>query len=510
MRFRKYTLPTKMNSKLPKKLPRLLLLLAILSIPFATGYSQELITMERAMEIAAENSPSLQQSKLAYEQSQQKLNAQRARLKSQFSLTLDPISYNKTNSFDQQTSEWYLNESARSAGTLAINQRILPTDGVISLHNTFSYNYNYSESNRAVDPLSETFENRLLLSLTQPIFTYNRTKMELRTVQLNNESAYLRYQLQKLNLERNVAEQFYTVHSQKMRLSIANEELINNESSYAIIKNKVEGGLLALEELYQAEVNLATSRSSVFNASLNYQNTMDQFKVLVGMPVTDSFLIVVDIIADSVYIDEAMATRYALENRMELREREISIEQSMFDLIQAKSTNEFAGSISASFGMQAVNPNIENLFDKPTNTPSVGLSLAVPLFDWGERKSEIKAAEASLQRTEIDLEIEKIDIVVNIRAIVRSLENLINQVEIQQKTVKNATLTYDINLERYRNGDLTSLDLGIIQNQLSDKKMALTNAIINYKLELLNLKIQTLYDFENLVSIVPEKYLEEK
>ena len=66
-------------------------------------------------------------------------------------------------------------------------------------------------------------------------------------------------------------------------------------------------------------------------------------------------------------------------------------------------------------------------------------------------------------------------------------------------------LTYDINLERYRNGDLTSLDLGLYQSQLSDTKMALTNAIIDYKIELLNLKIQTLYDFETHSSIIPEE-----
>jgi outer membrane protein len=137
----------------------------------------------------------------------------------------------------------------------------------------------------------------------------------------------------------------------------------------------------------------------------------------------------------------------------------------------------------------------------------VGLTLNIPIFDWGERKSEIKAAEAAVKSSEIDLEVEKTDIQVNVRSIIRSLKNLENQIVIQQKTVENANLTYDINLERYRNGDLTSLDLGMYQNQLSDRKMALTNAIINYKLELLNLKIQTLYDFEKDVSIIPNELL---
>jgi hypothetical protein len=47
------------------------------------------------------------------------------------------------------------------------------------------------------------------------------------------------------------------------------------------------------------------------------------------------------------------------------------------------------------------------------------------------------------------------------------------------------------------------MDLNLFQNQLSEKKMNLTNSLISYKLELLNLKIQSLWDFENNSSFVP-------
>lgn len=490
--------------KFSKSIPGILSVAAFLVFSPGAG-AQELLNMEKSLEIAMENSPNMKQTELALVRSQEKLNAQRARLKSQLSMTLNPFEYEKTNRFDQQTSEWFLNESASSAGTFTVSQRFLPTDGTISLRNRFSYDYSFTESAFAADPVSKTFNNRLNLSITQPIFTYNRTRMELQSMELDYEAALLRYLLIKLSLERDVAQDFYSVYSSQMRLSIAQEELKNNEDSYEIIKNKVDGGLLALEELYQAEVNLATSRSSVFNAELNLQNRKDQFKVLIGMPLTDDFLIMTEVSVDTIPVDQDQAIEHALANRMELRQREIDIENANFGLIQSKSVNEFAGSISASLGIQSNEERINNLFDKPTNTPSIGLTLNIPIFDWGERKSEIKAAEASLQSAEIDYEVEKIDIQVNIRSIVRSLKNLENQIEIQRKTVENAKLTYDINLERYRNGDLTSLDLGMYQNQLSDKKMALTNAIIDYKIELLNLKIQTLYDFEMQQPIIPEQ-----
>jgi outer membrane protein len=486
---------------------RVLLLAGILALFGVVMEAQALLTIDKSMEIAVDNSPDMQQTELSLVRSQERLNAQRARLKSQFSITLDPFEYEKTNRFDQQTSEWYLNESASSGGTFAINQRILPTDGELMLVNRFSYDYSFTESAFAADPLSKTFNNRLYLQFTQPIFTYNRTRMETEKLELEYEASLIRYLLMQLTLERNVAQEFYSVYSNQMSLEIAREDLKNNEESYEIIKNKVDGGLLALEELYQAEVNLATSHSGVFNSELTLANSLDQFKVLIGLPLDTTLLVAAEILADTIPVNQELAITHALENRMELREREIDLENANFDLIVAKSTNEFAGSVTASFGVQGNDEQFSNLFETPTNTPAIGLTLNIPLFDWGERKSEIKAAEASLQSSQIDYQVQRTDIEMNIRSVVRSLKNLENQIEIQEKTVENAELTYDINLERYRNGDLTSLDLGMYQNQLSESKMALTNAIINYKIELLNLKIQTLYDFEKQTPIIPEELL---
>jgi outer membrane protein TolC len=329
--------------------------------------------------------------------------------------------------------------------------------------------------------------------------------METETLELEYESSLIRYLLMRLTLERNVAQDFYSVYSNQMSLEIAKEDLKNNEESYAIIKNKVDGGLLALEELYQAEVNLATSRSGVYNAELNLEDSKDQFKVLIGLPLDTSFLVAAEILADTVPVNQELAISHALANRMELRERQIDLENANFDLIVAKATNEFAGSVTASFGVQGNDEQFSNLFDTPTNTPAIGITFNIPIFDWGERKSEIRAAQASLESTQISYDVERKDIVMNIRSVVRSLKNLENQITIQRISVENAQLAYDINLERYRNGDLTSLDLGMYQNQLSESKLSLTNAIINYKIELLNLKIQTLYDFEKQIPIIPEE-----
>ncbi len=49
------------------------------------------------------------------------------------------------------------------------------------------------------------------------------------------------------------------------------------------------------------------------------------------------------------------------------------------------------------------------------------------------------------------------------------------------------------------------MELNLYQNQLSSQKVALSQALINYKIELLNLKIQSLYDFEKNEAIIPSE-----
>ena len=102
-----------------------------------------------------------------------------------------------------------------------------------------------------------------------------------------------------------------------------------------------------------------------------------------------------------------------------------------------------------------------------------------------------------------NLDEEKKSITLEVRQICRNLPTLIRQIEIKQKNIENAEHTYEINLEKYRNGNLTGMELQQYQNQLTTAKQEYTNAIIDYKLELLNLKIQTLWDFETNQSYLP-------
>lgn len=481
----------------------LLILLTMLVIMSAGA--QEILTLEKALQVAESGSPDLQRSILNRERFSKTLEAQRAALKSRFSLDVTPVAYSRNRRFDNRVSQWYTNENFQTNTLFRVVQPILPTDGTISLTNEFGWQHNYSD---ATDIESQVFYNNLYLNLNQPLFTYNRQKLELKELELNFENANISYAIQRLNLERNVTQFFYNVYMTQMNLNIAREELKNTENSYGIIRNKVDAGLAAMEEQYQAELNLATAKSSLQNAEVNYENAKDQLKLYLGMDLYEDFAILANVAVNPVQVDLERAIQSGLKSRMELRQRQIDVESSMFELIRTRSLNEFRGDINLRLGISGDNRNLEQIFDSPTNSPSVAVSFSIPLFDWGEKKARIAAQEASMQMQQLNFTDEQNQIIISIRQAFRNLQNQLNQIEIAEQSQTNAQLTYEINLERYENGDLTGMDLNLYQTQLSERKLAYAQALINYKVELLNLKIQSLFDFENNQAIIPsELYL---
>jgi len=494
---------------LQKKLIQRGLLLFIFCQLLLSANGQQILTLDKALDIARSNSPDIRRSLLNLERSEQTLKAQNAALKSNFSLSVSPFSYDQTRSFDNFNAKWFTSKTTQSSGTFMVSQPFLPTDGTISLVNRFGWqNKSSIQGLNSID--SKAFTNYLSLSITQPIFTYNRTKLQIKELELDLENAQLSYAMQKLNMEKQVTQFFYDVYLAQMNLSISQDEFNNTQKSYEITQNKVTAGIAAKEELYQAELNFATAKSTLQNAQVNLDNLKDQFKQYIGMDIMDEITVMTDVTMSPVVVDMKKAIDFGLSSRMELRQRAIDIENSQFDLIKTKSLNEFKGDVSLSLGITGDNEKLKNIYDNPTNNPRVSVSFNIPLYDWGEKKARIKAQEAVIETQKLSETEQRKQITLDIRKVYRSLQNLVNQIDIAKQNEKNAQLTYEINLERYANGDLTSMDMNLFQTQLSQKKMSYAQSLIDYKIELLNLKIQSLFDFEKNEPIIPETIIQKK
>ena len=248
--------------------------------------------------------------------SQENLNAQNAALKSQFSLSVNPIGYSQNREFNDLISKWNSTKTTESYGLFTISQPIVLTDARVSLTNRFGYKDSYSEYTNTT---TKGFSNNLSLNLDQPLFTYNRTKLQLKELELALENSQLSYAIQLLSLEKGVTQAFYYVYQQQQSLDIANQAFENMQKSYEVSKNKVDAGISAREEMFQAELNLATTKSDYENRQVALENAKDEFKILIGMSLYDDLIVLPNIAVDTVQVDIAFAIDQGLANRMELQ-----------------------------------------------------------------------------------------------------------------------------------------------------------------------------------------------
>ncbi len=472
--------------------------LASMAFP-AMAQARRVLTLEDALATAMERSPRIKHSKLDLERSEASLTAANARLKSKFSLAVTPIEYSNFTQFNDLFSTWYTQETTESYGTFQIDQPIKWTDGTLSLINRFSWKDSYSEYN---DERNKSYSNNLYINLQQPLFTYNRTKMNLRSLELDLENSKLAYALEKLSIEKTVLEGFYEVYETKKQLEIAVEEYDNNRERHEISRNKVDAGIASLDELYQSELDLANAYSSMANYQVSLENAYDRFKQLLGIDLDEEIEIEADISYRECPVDLQTAISHGLKHRAELRQRQIDIEYAEDALVRAGAKNEFLGNINLSYGTTGTDETISNIYDSPDKNQQVSVSFEVPLWDWGEKKADMRASRASLESSRLSLAEEENSILISIRQAYRSLENQVIQIDIARQNVKRSESTYAINLEKYRNGDLSSYDLNQYQNQLSRTRLSEVSALIRYKQYLLDMKIQSLWDFEKNRSVV--------
>jgi len=288
----------------------MLLLLTTLGVATSEAIAQKKLTLSDAIQIAQQSSRNIKKSQLNLYGSQRSLDAQRLSLKSKFALDVTPFDYNRNRNFNDLFSTWNTNEDYNSFANLSVSQPIYATDGRISLINRLGYRDNYSEFQ---DIRTKTFSNNLYLQLDQPIFTYNRTKIQLKELELNLENATISNALQLLTLEQNVTQSFYTFYQRQNSLQISKDEYENQKISYEIIKKKVDADLLAQEELYQAELNLATSKSTMENNEVLMVNAADDLKLLLGMDLTQEIAVEIDINFVIRKVDINQGLVYAIE-----------------------------------------------------------------------------------------------------------------------------------------------------------------------------------------------------
>ncbi|MDR2622367.1 MAG: TolC family protein [Dysgonamonadaceae bacterium] len=467
------------------------------------------LTLEESIEIAKKKS--YRMLILAEELNIAEFNLKSAtsRLKTHINLNLSLPQYTETvrQKADSTGVFFSVKELTYSSG-LTINQP-LPTDGNIFIQSGLSSFMDYYTGIR-----SSNLNTRL--GFRQPLdalYGYNSIKSALKSAQLAYEQSNKSLKREELNLVYDVSSAYYNLLSLQKRTEIARLDLDRQTEAFEISKNKYEAGLIREVDALQMEVDLAEAQSNYDMAILAQTSSTNSFKELLGIQLNDRVMLNSQLDYQVIVVDSEKAVQLALENRLEIREREIQIDLQKLEIKRQRAAGMVRGNIEAYFEKVGVASSasttniiqsIENSytnFSKRPNNYGIGFTLSIPILDWGENRSLVRAANARLNEYFLRKEQVERDIETDVRNLAAGINSNLKRLQLLEKNVSVAEKSFEITLQRFSDGDIDSQSLALERNRLNTAYISHLNAYINYQLALADLMRKTFYDFKNERSV---------
>lgn len=463
------------------------------------------LDLAKSIELAKEKSLSMQSLIQDFKIAEYNLKSATSKFKTHVSMNFVSPQYTETvRQYEDSTGiSFYPVKQLNYQGNLVVNQQ-LPTDGYVYMRSGVSNYDDYYSS------LRSTYLNTRF-GLVQPIdalYGYNATKSALKQAKLAYESSQKGLKREELNLVYQVTSVFYSLLSVQKSAEIARLDLDRQKEAFEISQNKYAAGLIREVDALQMEVDLAEAKNNFDMAVVNESSAMNVFKDVVGLELSDSVSLSSELKYEVVIVDPDKAVQMALENRLEIREQDIQIELNKMNVKRQRAEGMIKADLTAYYekiGVSGQNINtsfktaVSNSYEDFLNRPQnfgLGISVTVPILDWGENRALVNAAKARLKKTEIQKTEMNRSIEREVRNLVADLNSSLKRLQLLEKNVVVAEKSFEITRQRFSDGDIDSQALALERNRLNTAYNNHLRAYIDYQLMLSDITRKTFYDFK--------------
>jgi len=459
-------------------------------------YAQRVIHLEEALSIALGESYSKQTAANSLHYSQKSLEAQKLALMSNVSLNLNLPTYYRqlSQNFNPitQTNEYFNTESTTIGGALSLNQPVIYTGGTISLSGSM-------KGNRQITTLggsSDTYYSDLSISIYQPIFQINTMQRTLEKAEINLKKAERSYTQTEKDIVYNVTSSFFNLIKLKKSIEIGQEKVKLTEDAYKTAASKFKVGLTSEDQALQLDLSLASARNDLVNAQQSFEDAKNEFKLLIGIPLSELVDVEGEISFAPVQINEEEAIQAALKNRSEILNAEMDIYMNQLDTEEINARTNIQANISASYGVNKNAPAFNDVFNRLDDSRYISLNMKVPVFDWGKNRRDVEASKALGMQTKATLQYMKEAIKKDVLSAINKIKSARTRVEVLGKTVEMSEKNYKICLDKFKTGSLSSNELSQSQIKVTEAKMNMLSALIDYRLSITDLERKTLTKYQ--------------
>jgi outer membrane protein TolC len=178
---------------------------------------------------------------------------------------------------------------------------------------------------------------------------------------------------------------------------------------------------------------------------------------------------------------------------LELRRRQIEAQRA---IAEARGNNGLRIGLNASLGFTQTGSNLSDVYSNTLDQEVVGLSLGVPIADWGKTRARRSIAESNQQLETVNIRQEEITFEREVLIKAQQFSLLRDQVALAARSLEVAQKRQEMTRNRYYIGKIGITELNIAVSEQDAARRAYAGALQNYWLAYYELRLLTLYDFE--------------
>ena len=285
--------------------------------------------------------------------------------------------------------------------------------------------------------------------------------------------------------------QLFTVYFEVARVSenieVLKETFENTEDRLTRAEYSFEYGQNNKLAILNAQVDLVNDSINLMNERQTLKNTQRDLNLLLNRELSTGFMVDTTVVFTSpIVLEEFLRDGEANNIRMLQAEKNIMIND--YSLKAGKSVFLPTIGLTGSYGWNEGNFPATNFLASNTSTGfSAGVNLSWNLFDGGNGITQIKNAKILLDSQEILEQQIKLEVRRDIANAKGTHENRLQVFQLQEQNVATATNNYERSNERYKLGQITSVELRQAQINLLNAKTSRSLAKYNAKLAELQL-----------------------
>lgn len=406
-------------------------------------------------------------------------------------LSSSPFTYNQSYEFDQSLKKYVPDQSLTSTGNLSLSQNLAFSGGSLSIVSSLQ-RYNNIETNDLYfrsQPLS--------VVLNQPINGYNSFRWDARIEPLRFEVAKREFVQSIEDVAISATQYFFSAVSAEINLKIAETNYHNADTLFRIAKGRFEIGTVTQDELLDFELSFLNAKIDLTKSNLNLRQARSSLNSFLGLD--DKVLVgcIVPYKIPEVKIDTDKALDLSLNNNPNIIEYEQRLLEARRSVASARATSGLDASVRANLGLNKTAGNFNDAYRDPfDDNRSIGISLSVPILDWGSRHGKIQMAKSNKEVTEAVVRQSRIDFEQNVFQQVMEFNLQDEQVEIAAKADTIAQMGYDVTKQRFMIDKVDVIKLNSARNSLDAAKRNYVDALKRYWTYYYTIRKLTLFDFE--------------